>query len=335
MTVTIKDIAAALGLSSATVSMALNNRKGINAETRKRVLDYVNSIDYVLPALKNQKTAHSMLHFIVYRKYGRVLSDTQFFSELIESVEASAKKHGHSVTLSYCNSAEQSEETIKSIQAHKPSGLLLLATEMDAEDIKPFCQIGLPTVLLDCDLPDCGLDTVLINNEEGLRDAVLYLYNRGHRDIGYAHSAFSIRNFEQRARGYRDTMEELGIACEDKYIYSVEPSTEAAFSDVCSIISGGAVLPSAIICDNDIIACGVVKALKQNGYCLPEDISLIGFDNVELCVYMEPELTSVHVPKRTLGDMAVRQLLRRIQNPDEPTVKILIGTEIKERYSVK
>ncbi len=334
MSVTIKDISESLGLSPATVSMALNNRKGVNSATRQKVLEYVQQVGYAVPDSQKPVFSDGSLQFIVYRKYGRVLADTQFFSELIEGVEYSARKHRHSIALSYCNGLLQVEETLKVLKNQCPAGLLILATEMDSNDIRPFLDTKIPMVLLDCDLPDCGLDTVLINNADGIRQAVKHLADKGHRELGYAHSSFAIQNFFQRARGFQDALAELGLQYNPRYMYLVEPSTEVAFEDMRELLKNGAKPPAALICDNDIIACGVAKALKQQGYRIPEDVSLVGFDNVGLCRYMEPELTSVNVPKKTLGGIAVKQLLRRIRKPDEPTVKILVSTELVERNSV-
>lgn len=330
---TIKDIAKRLNISSATVSMALNDRSGISPETKKRVLALAEEMDYIKRVPRHTKNSSSMIGFVVYKKHGRVVADTQFFSELIQAIEHSARVLGYGVSIIYCSGEEELEAVIENWRTSPPEAMLLLATEMTDESL--LAPIRIPTMLLDCNLQDYESDKVLIDNEDGIRKALKHLYARGHREIGYFKSNYAIRNFEERARAYEEGLCDLGLEIKKENIFLVPPTTEEAFEAVSKMLQSGLHLPSACIADNDIIACGALKAIKKFGLSVPEDVSLIGFDDVPIASLVEPELTSLHVSREALGGIAVKQLIRRIGKPHAPFTKIRIATELKPRCSVR
>lgn len=330
---TIKEMAERLKISSATVSMALNDRPGVNPETRRRVMELAEELGYAKNISRRSSALDGMIGFVVYKRHGKVVADTQFFSELIEAIEHSARILGYGISIHYCQGDDALRDVLDKWQSSPPDAALLLATEMrDAFLLEP---LKIPTMLLDCNMLDFDSDKVLIDNEEGIRKALHYLYDRGHREIGYFHSTYSIRNFRERSQAYHATMAELGLTVRKEYLYPCPPSTEEALDAVCEMLSQGRGLPSACIADNDVIACGALKAIRKSGFSIPEDVSLIGFDDVPIASFVEPELTSIHVSREALGGLAVKQLIRRIEKPSAPYIKIRISTRLVERNSVR
>lgn len=332
----IKDIAKKLGVSPATVSLVLNNKPGVSERTRQRVLKMVKEMGYSTnllskPALKNQKN----IRFIIYKKHGMVVSDTPFFSELIEGIEQEARDGGFNLIISYINDHEQNQmEILRILKDNPPDGILLLATEMQREDLLPFKRLSLPLVVLDSNFSSEKIDTIIINNLEAAYEATQYLIANGHQEIGYLHSSVWINNFDERKAGFLKALSENDIKLNKKYIFSLESTLDGAYRDMQSALQPPPSLPTAFFADNDIIAIGALRALKDNGYRIPEDISLIGFDNMPFCEITDPSLSTVNVYKRRMGIIALKRLLERIEDDMVESIKIEINTELVERKSV-
>jgi DNA-binding LacI/PurR family transcriptional regulator len=330
---TIKEIANRLQISSATVSMALNNRAGVNPDTKKKVLNLAEELGYTKSLSRRMNSLTGMLGIVVYKKHGHVVADTQFFSELIQAIEHSARLLGFGISIIYCSGDNDLHRILEKWQGAPPNAALFLATEMT--DGSLLESIKIPTMLLDCNLRDFSSDKVLIDNEDGILKALRYLYEKGHREIGYFHSMYSIRNFEERGQAYRSGLADLGIPIREENIFLVPPSTEEAFDATYEMLKNGRKLPGACITDNDLIACGALKAIKKFGLSIPKDVSLIGFDDVPIAALVDPELTSIRVSREALGGLAVKQLIRRIEKGDAPFTKILVSTQLIERNSVR
>lgn len=333
-TVKIKDIADRLGISSATVSMALNDRPGVNAQTKKRVIELVKELNYTGTTKKSVQN-NGVISFLIYKRYGKIIADTQFFSDLIEAVEKTARHYDYTIAITYCTSKEELTSVIKPILAAQPEGIIILGTEMDEEDLNVFEEIDAPIVVLDSDLLGCPVDTVTIHNCDGIYKAIQYLKQQGHTDIGYLHSSFSIKNFEQRNMAFQFCMNKLKLDYDEKKIFMVEPNIEGACDDINVLIKNGIKFPKALVADNDLIAIGALKGFLQNGIKVPEDVSLIGFDDIPMTSIFEPAITSVNVSRQKLGDLAVEQLIWRIKNPHSPFRRSSIGTTLMIRDSVK
>lgn len=340
-TVTIKDIAQRLNLSPATVSLSLNGRPGVNEQTREKVLSLAKELNYLgniganKSVKRNAQKNLGNIGFLVYKRYGRVITDSEFFAALISSVESAARAKNYTILLSYCIGDKEILNTIKFLKNSNLVGLLILGTELAEEDAELFYQLKFPVVILDCDILGCELDTVTIHNEDGIWRGMKYFYEQGHREIGYLHSSFSIRNFEQRRLGYENCLEKFCLDRDSQKIFMVEPTIEGTCADVCELVKQGIEFPSALIADNDLIALGAMKAFAQCGIKIPDDISIIGFDDIPMTSIIEPQLTSVHVSCEALGDLAIKQLLRRKKNTTAVPKRISVGTNLNIRSSVK
>lgn len=330
--VTIHDLAQALGLSSGTVSMALNNRKGVSEQTRLRVMRAAKKMGYEGGLIHKKEQGRGTICLVVYQKHGQVVADTHFFVELIQSVERNAKALNYQIVLRFCQDGESAEQALEDLARNPPDGVLLLGTEMRREDYDKFAALALPTVLMDCDLPGVRVDKVLIDNVPSTQRAVQYLYDCGHRRIGHLRSSVWIQNFEERRTGYLAQVAALGCEPEE---FALAPTLEGAARDMEALLRNGARLPPALFADNDIIACGAMKAMKKMGINLPEEVSVVGFDDVALCTLIEPELTSVSVSQKALGALSVKQVHWRILKPRAPFVRVRVDTGFTQRKSVR
>ncbi len=334
-TVKIKDIAARLGISSATVSMALNDRPGVNAQTKQRVLDLVKELNYTGTATKKTPQNKGIISFLVYKKFGKIIAETQFFADLTEAVEKAARSYDYTLTLTYCTEKEHLSDVVKSILTTQPEGILVLGTEMTEQDFAVLEGLNIPMVVLDNGLMGCDVDTVTIRNDDGIFRAVKYLYEQGHRDIGYLRSSCAIKNFEERRLAFKYSLQQFGLTYKVENTMMIEPTIEGACKDICTLIEENIKFPKAIIADNDLIAIGALRGFLQNGIKIPDDISLIGFDDIPMASLFEPALTTVRVSRKDLGYCAVNQLVWRINHLSALPRCISLGTTLTVRRSVK
>ncbi len=336
MKINAKDIARQLNISPSAVSMALNNRPGISKETRQMVLDAAVEMGYQKPTKVISEVSRKFIQLIIYKKHGDVVSDTPFFAELTQGIDAQTKKCGYSLIINYFYKHQNISEQLYSIMSSKSDGIILLATEMESSDLDYFSSLNIPVVVLDNYFPEYDYNCVVINNFQGALKSVSYLYQSGHTDIGYLSSKVAINNFRERMQGYKTAMRSIVGEkgdLEDR-IVNISPTSESAYNDMIQYLSGVRDLPTAFFADNDIIAVSCIKALTGKGYRVPEDVSVIGLDDVPIAKIIEPALTTMAVPKAQFGMLAVNRLISMIQDDAQEIIKIELSTKLVIRNSV-
>lgn len=328
-----QDIARLAGVSPGTVSNALNNRKGVSKDTKERVLKIAEELGYD----RNSKEECKVIRFISFKKHGYVVSDTPFFSQLIQGIEEECRAEGFEVLISQIIYNEHNDEDIQEIvKQEQIAGVLLLATEMSESDLQPFRKLSVPIVLLDSYFNDADFDHILINNCKGAYQAVNHLIKNGHVEIGCLGSSKPIKNFNYRYEGFRDALTEANLKIHKEYELLLEPTLEGSYRDMKEILNSKDLkLPTAFFAFNDIIALGAIRAMKEKGISIPDQVSIVGFDDMPFCEISSPRLTTIRVHKQYIGKTAIRRLIGRIAERDEQKLKIEINTELVERESVK
>lgn len=334
MSITAKELAQKLNLSEAAISMALNGKPGVSAKTRKMVLEEAHNNAYDFTKIKHQTKATGSINFIIYQKHGAVVNDTPFFSALSQSISEHCKSLGYKLYIRHIIDNDDIEEQFKAMLSADCIGIILLGTEIKKEDFFPFPYINLPIVLLDAYVNSTKMDSVLINNVEGAYQATHYLIKKRHKQPGYLHSSYPIYNFEERADGFYKAIRASGMSSSKSIVHNLSPSMEGAYLDMKAIINQGEVLADCYFADNDLIAAGAIKAFKEAGYRIPDDIAIIGFDNVPFCTYIEPNLTTINVPIKYMGQTAVNRLVSVLNSKKYFPVKIEISTNLIKRKSV-
>ncbi len=334
--VTARDVAKAAGVSPATVSLVFRNRPGVGTETREHVFACARELGYEYAATETPRKTSTLL-LVVYKAHGRVVSDTSFFESLIKGVSDATYAQGyHRLSVSYFYAQQDREEQLAAIRTVKCAGIILLATEMRASDVGQFMRLGVPIVLLDNWFPTKKLDSVVIDNTRGAWSAVRYLANAGHREIGYLHSSTEIRNFLERREGYLSAARGMNLDVNPAHsIVGVGSTLETAYADMKEYLDNDLYLPTAFYADNDVIAISAMRALQNHGYRVPEDISIMGFDDETASATCNPPLTTMRVPKASMGALAVRRLVDKINGTTGgEVVRIAVLPEIVERASV-
>ena len=287
--------------------------------------------------MKRKVSARGKIAFVIYKKHGAVVGDTPFFSELTEGVTLCCTELGYTLDIHYLASREDVPRELKSLQSNGTDGILLLGTEMGREDFPPFLDLPLPIVVLDTYYDSVGLNFVLINNIQGAYLATSYLIRHRGAQPGYLHSAYSIANFNERQDGFYKAVRENGYSSSGSIVHHLAPMVEGAYQDMKAILAGGEPVASCYFADNDLIAAGAIKAFREAGYRIPEDVAVVGFDNSALCELLDPPLTTVNVPKQAMGRQAVMRmhalLVSQYSQDKEPT-KIAMATSLVRRGSV-
>lgn len=341
MAITAKELAAQLGISAAAVSMALNNKPGVSTATRKKVIAAAKESGFDFSRLhlteENNSTPTGTITFAIYRKSGAVVTDTPFFSRLIEGINEGCRLQHYFMNVQYVSEEDDISALLEDWQRAGSVGIILLGTEMTDVDFTPFANTHLPIVLLDNDLEERQLDCVQINNIHGAFMATQYLIQRTHKTPGYLKSSYPIHNFDERSDGFYKALRRNGISTHKAIVHELTPSIEGAYADMREIIASKEELAEAYFADNDLIAAGVIRALRDTGHRVPDEIAVIGFDNMPVASYMEPQLTTINVPKEYMGQMAVNRLCQIISekgNQKTSPVKIEISTKLVKRKSV-
>lgn len=332
MSISAKELAAKIHLSPATVSMVFNNRSGVSEATKRLVLEAAKKYDYV-PS-KASVLGKWTIQLVVYQKHAMVVSDTPFFLQVIEGVIQECSEKNGMVNISYLTGSSDVQQQIKNISSMSGEGMILLATEMNRGDFGILHEVGIPVIVLDCYYDDLDYDCVVINNSQGAYCATDYLVRMGYRRIGYLHSSVSISNFAERAAGYQKALETHGIPVNPKYVHRLSSMSAQGYQDMVRILEGKPELADAYFADNDIIAAAAMKAFQEYGYRVPEDISIVGFDDMPLCDIMNPPLSTMRVDKRQLGCWAVECLLSRMNGAKHGKLKIALQTSLICRESV-
>jgi LacI family transcriptional regulator len=330
MKVNIRKISEVTGFSPATVSNALNHKKGVNAETAAKIWETARELGYAADSKITK------VKFVMYKKRGYVVEDTPFFPLMIAGVEEECRALGLDMTL--CNldrRAENFNEVFHEICAEKGAALILLGTEIEDEDIDLIRSLPDPFVVIDYWKEDMTFDAVLINNADSARMATEYLARNGHTKIGYLKGEFRIKPFRSRYVGYQTALKKAGLKEDPNYTVSLSCNMDGAYQDMKAYLKKKPKLPTAFFADNDIIALGAMKAMWEEGIRIPEDVSVVGFDDLSYSSISNPPLTTLRVPKQDMGKVAVRRLRDMLADNGALHLKTQVCTEFVERSSVK
>ncbi len=335
MAITAKELAARLGLSPAAVSMALNNKPGVSTATRRRVIEAAREMGYDFSKKAvSREGLQGQLCLAVYRRNGAVVGDTPFFADLISGVSVGCKKARYDLVIRYLYDDEDFPDQLYTLESSGFQGIILLATELDAPGLSRFSRLSAPLLVLDAYFEAHDYNYVLINNIQGAFQATSYLISKRRTQPGYLRSSYPISNFEERADGFYKAIRAGGMSTSKSLVHLLTPSQEGAYADMKALLDGGEEIAKCYFADNDLIAIGAVAALREAGYRVPEDVAVVGFDDLPICEYMDPPLTTVRVPAHSMGETAVRRLAEMLEGSEPVSMKVEIRTQLVRRKSV-
>ena len=339
MKITIKNIADKAGVSTAAVSLAINNKPGVSEETRDRVLSVAREMEYEPHTKATLPVSDLIIRFLKISRHGHTINKNHnyFIDAYVEGISATASGNGAVLEVEAYNAEEPLENIISKINdSPQITGYLILGTELSEEDIRAFVKTGKNIVFVDTFLDYISADFVDMNNTDAVYKMISHFKQLGHRRIGLIKSHVNTRNFHLREKAFYQVMESLNLEVNKDFIIDVDSTFETAFNDFKSYITEKPQMPTVYFAINDIIAMGCMKALKAEGYSVPDEISIAAFDNLPMSAMVSPELTTIEVSKREIGQTAFDMLLLKCSREvSPPPRKTLIGGKLVIRESVK
>lgn len=343
--ITSKDIAAHLGLSPSAVSFALNGKPGVSEETRRLVISTAEKMGYSPAKLASVMSKRQRICFVFYvNQLVSIAENTTFSTFVLKGAENAASAKGHSIMVRYVHAGEsvakQLEDTV-----NEADGFIMLGTDLSAQserEMKEFSASveGKPVVIIDSPLNYGFADCVINDNYGGARMAAEYLISRGIKRIGYIRSKYRISNFTQREAGLESALKKAGLTLHSAI--DTEVSFDEAYRRIADYLSSGEELPEAFFVENDNIAAAALRAFNAKGIAVPQQVSVIGFDDLPICELTAPALSTVHSFKEQLGETAVdiiSQKLGRVASDSAEEgrgcITVSVSTVLHIRDSVK
>ncbi|MGZ9583376.1 LacI family DNA-binding transcriptional regulator [Paenibacillus marinisediminis] len=325
---TIKDIAKMLGVSISTVSYALNGSPKISKETRDKVLEAADQLEYkkngFASDLKRNRT--KTILFTVTDLAGH------YYRELVQGIQEVVVFNGYDLVVCSAMGGDHST-AVKYLTEKRTDGAIILAHNISEKIISQSARQSFPIVLLDRIIQHEYITSIDVDNESGAHQATEYLIELGHKNIAYVSGVVESRLMKLRHKGYVRAMEEHGLGHKAQSYFLSGFNMESGYNSIKLLIAQGR-LPSAICFANDEMAIGGIRAFHEAGIDVPNDISVIGFDDIELAQHIRPALTTIKQPKFERGAAAARLIFQRLEgHPAEQYVQM--KTELIIRDSCK
>ena len=316
--VTIEDVARAAGVSRQTVSRAINDRGEISPQTRSRVLQVAEEMSYrpssIARGLATRRT----------RTLGLVIPDiaNPFFADVARGVEHVAYAEGYNVFL--CNTEEDPQRefaVLQSLEEKRVDGVVLCSSRLDDGELRTVVARHPAVVLVNrrlepADEGNDGAGAVMLDDVAGGRMVTQHLLDSGHRAVGFLAGPPTSHSGRRRAEGYRIALTKVGLPCNPAWVSHCPSDVEGGHRAARDLLAAHPEL-SALFCYNDLVAVGALQACGDLGRRVPDDLAIVGFDDILLAALVTPPLTTCRVPRCELGVQAMRLLLDQIDGPPD------------------
>lgn len=327
--ITLDDVAKISGFSKSTVSRVLRNETNVNSHTKRKIEEAAQRLGYtpnvVARSLRSRKTT----------TIGIIIADicNPFFPSVVRGIEDKARKKGYSVIL--CNTDEKYErekEALETLVQKRVDGLLIVPVQKKFDDILELKRRKIPFVLIGRHFDPLETDHVISNDVKGAFMATEYLIKKGHKKILSVVGPSYISSTRERIMGYKEALVANNVkfdaALLKEGVFRMEDGYRAVKKAILSKLDF-----TAVFAYSDFVAFGVIKAIKEQGYKIPDQIAVVGYDNIDLGFSAELPLTTVHIPKYRLGSEGMKLLHRRIDGRVDEPQKVILDTKLIIRQS--
>ena len=326
---TIREVAERAGVAPITVSRVINCSGCVNEETRRRVEQAIEELDYVPNVLARglrSKRTHTL---------GLLVTDitNPFWTTVARGVEDAAMQKGYSVFL--CNTDEdvrKQRQYLRALLSHQVEGAIIAPASSDGAALRPLQRACLPFVVVDRRVANVHADLVLGDSVGGSRLLVEHLLARGHRRIAHLGGPPGISTADDRERGYRDALQAAGVAVAEGLVLRGDYKQESGYQQMRTLLSRPE-LPTAVLAANNVLAVGALLALREGGLRVPEDMAVVCFDDLPQASLIDPSLTVAAQPAYDFGATAVQLLLERLANPRHAPQTVVLPVRLTIRRS--
>lgn len=329
---TIYDLAKITGFSITTVSKALNNYKDVSEKTRAKILKAAAEMDYLPNAhAQSLSTKKSWAIGVMFSEANEVGMKHPFFNGIIESFRHATEEHGYDLIFASRNLRNRDMSYLEHFKHRAVDGIVVICSDRMNEQVQELMQSDIPIVVIDMDSANCSV--VYSDNTAGARLAVEYLYELGHRAIAHIAGDSSIDAGAARIKGYELAMHALELPIQPGYLvnagfFSVEEG-KRAMEKLLQLPSP----PTAVFVAGDQMAIGAIEAVHEHGLRVPEDTSIIGYDDIEMIKYITPKLTTIRQDTDEIGEAAAELLLEQMTAKERRTERRIIPVRLIERAS--
>lgn len=330
-TITLKEIAQKVGVSVATVSRALNYPEKLNPETLNKITEIIRSTNYVpnrvAQRLRSKKTPRKVI--------GVILADIQnpFYVDVLRGIEEITYSNEFTLFIGEFSQEHDKEKMyLEKMKSELVDGLIISPSSETDQDVIRLAKNGMPIVCVDRGLKGVSVDVVLVDNKKGAFEAVEYLIQRGYKRIAYIGGLPQIPTTIQRKEGYEEAHRKYNIPIDPDLIQLGDSKIESGKKLTEKLLK----LPNppdALFTGNNLITLGALETIYKMGLKIPDDIAIIGFDDMYWAEFLNPPLTAVRQPGYEIGKRAAELLFQRLKEPDRPHVKLILETQLVKRKS--
>ena len=330
---TLKDVASKAGVSIATVSRVFNSPDKVKADTKKRVKKAVKELDYKMSRVaKRLRSTTGRAQMI-----GLIIPDIQnpFFADIARGVESVSYDNDYGLLFGLSNEDRTRQKiAMETLASESVDGVIVPPVRDSNDDIVTMINHSIPIICIDRRLDNLIVDTVICDNKRGAYMAIKHLIELGHRGIGLIGGIPNITSSEERKQGYHDAHNEFGIKVKPPYVRDGQSTIESG-KEIARDLLMLEKPPTALFVANNLMTLGAIAAIHELGLAVPDDISLVGFDDAPWAEAMHPKITVVRQPAYQQGVMAADMLLDRINNPKKPESLIMLHPELIGRDSTQ
>ena len=327
----IADIAKEAGVSVMTVSRVLSAKGSVAKNTEKRVRDIIKKLDYHPNLLaRSLSSKRSMNIGVTIPIMEHVLLDN-YITQVLGGITDIAQQADYRITLiPFDPYGKELSEFVKWARSKIFDGLVLVKTITEDKRIEKLAECGFPFVLLNHKMRRKNVSFVDSRNVTGAKMAVDYLYQKGHRKIAFVAGNLEESNARDRLRGFREAVDSHGLHIHEEWIIPGWFDQHAAYIESQQLFDSD-IFPSAVFCADDYMAIGVIQRIHEMGLRIPDDVAVIGFDDIEPAAYINPSLTTIRQPLLEMGKESTRILLDLINGKQKPPVHKFLEVDLVER----
>ncbi len=337
--ITAKELARILNISPAAVSYALRGKPGVSLETRNLIKEAADKYGLTYVPLNYSDYESHSIHLLQFERYAQKIVnntfDNSFYATLTNGILRTSKQYGYHVHMRTVSDSDELSNELSELNNLDSVGIIILATEMHDTDFLPLAFCSKPVVLVDNKFRSSKINSVMINNLAGAYTATDYLCCKYHQMPGFLRARIPLTNFNERFEGYKNALEAHGYSPVSAPILDVSIEPEPIQEEIQALIASGCHLARSYVADNDFLAVGAMRAFRACGYRVPEDIAVVGFDDLNIARFSEPALTTMHVPIEYMGTLAVKRLheISRFPDTSDIPLKLMVNVNLVTRGS--
>lgn len=331
---TLRDVAEKAGVTTATVSYILNEKKSFPDETRQRVMSAIAELGYIpnLSARTLTQRSSKLIGIVVPQTEGsRLMFQNNFYAEILGSIEFHARQNGYHIIIS---ATDANESYLRLARERNLDGIIVIGMYPD-EFYRQMKESHIPIVLVDSYCNDHYYHNIRIDDAYGSYLATRYVLSKGHRNLAFFSGQLKENGvMKKRLAGYRDALSEYGIPFDRRYVFEGKIDYASGI-DAAERLLSSRVPATAVVAAADILAIGAMKGFYERGVRVPEDISVMGFDDLEISQYLAPGLSTIRQEISQKGEKAVELLINNIKEPNLTKQEQILPVKLVERGSVK